>query len=184
MKGKNASTSFLPKGKKGRQVINKIAYIPDTEKKYLTEDQAKYIYKMVEQNKSANVPTMKQEIEDDKMIRNTQEEEESEINPYQLAILNRKSKEDAQIEQMINWSILSDRITYEDVSFCLATPCLTIRPLDDKKDKRLYNNLKNDEVDLTPDIIFDEDRIRNTYLDKYDDIQAEISQVNRKDRYD
>ena len=69
---------------------------------------------------------MKQEIEDNKMIRNTQEEEESEINPYQLAVLNKKFKEDAKIEQMINWSILSDRITYVDGSFCLATPSLTL----------------------------------------------------------
>ena len=79
---------------------------------------------------------------------------------------------------MINWSILSDTITYVDGRFCSATPNLTIRPLDDKKHKRLFNNLKTDEVDLTPDIIFEEDRIRNTYLDKYDGIQAETSQVN------
>ena len=114
----------------------------------LTEDQAKYIYKMVEQNKSVKVHTMKQEIEDDKMVRNTQEEEESEINPYQLAILNRKFKEDAKIEQMINWSILSNRITYVDGSFCSATPSLTIRLLDGKKQKRLYSNLKTDESTL------------------------------------
>ena len=65
---------------------------------------------MVEQNKSVNIHTMKQEIEDDKMSRKTQEEEESEVNPYQLAILNKKPREDAKIEQMINWSIFSNRI--------------------------------------------------------------------------
>ena len=37
------------------------------------------------------------------------------------------------------------------------------------------------KVHLTPDIIFDENRIRNTYLDRYDGIQAEISQVNSFD---
>ena len=78
---------------------------------------------------------------------------------------------------MINWSVVSDRIMYVVGSFCSATPSLTIRPLDDKKHKRLYNNLKSNEVDLTPDIIFDENRMRNTYLDKYGGIQAEISQV-------
>ena len=41
--------------------------------------------------------------------------------------------------------------------------------------------MKTDEVHLTPDIIFDEDRIRNTYLDRYDGIQPEISQVNSFD---
>ena len=34
---------------------------------------------------------------------------------------------------------------------------------------------------MIPDIIFDEDRIRDTYLDKYDGIQAEISQVTKFD---
>ena len=57
---------------------------------------------------------------------------------------------------------------------------MTIRPLDDKRHKRLYNSLKTDET-LIPDIIFDEDRIRDTYFDKYDGIQAEISQVTKFD---
>ena len=166
----------MPKEKKGGQVRDKIAYVPDREKKCLIEDQARYIYKMVEQNKPVNVHTMKEEIEDNKMNRKTQEEEEGEKNPYQLAILNKKSRDDAKIEQMINWSIFSDRITYVDGSFCSMTPNLTIRTLDDKKHKRLYNGLKTDD-DLVSDIIFDEYRIRTTYLDKYDGIQAEISQV-------
>ena len=88
----------MPKEKKGEQVRNKIAYIPDMQRKCLTEDQAKHIYKMVEQNKSVNVHIMKQEIEDDKMVRKTQKEE-TELNSYQLAILNKKSNEDAKIEQ-------------------------------------------------------------------------------------
>ena len=44
----------------------------------------------------------------------------------------------------------------------------------------MYNGLKADK-DLIPHIIFGEDRIRDTYLDKYDDVQAEISQVTRFD---
>ena len=50
MKGKNATTSFLPKKKKGGHELDladKIIYIPDRERKCLTEDQAKHIYKMV-----------------------------------------------------------------------------------------------------------------------------------------
>ena len=61
----------MPKEKKGGQVRNKITYIPDREKKCLTEDKARYIYEMVEQNKLVNIHTMKQEIEDDKMSRKT-----------------------------------------------------------------------------------------------------------------
>ena len=46
MKGKNATTTFLPKPKKGGQVRfdYKITYIPD-KGKCLTEDQARHIYK-------------------------------------------------------------------------------------------------------------------------------------------
>ena len=59
-------------------------------------------------------------------------------------------------------------------------PSLTIRPLEDKKHKRLYSNLKADE-ELIPNIMFDEDRIKDTYLDRYDGVQAEILQVTSFD---
>ena len=36
------------------------------------EDQARHVYKMVETGKIINIETLKQEIEDDKMTRNTQ----------------------------------------------------------------------------------------------------------------
>ena len=49
-----------------------------------------------------------------------------------------------------------------------------------KRHKILYNSLKTDET-LIPNMIFDEDRIRDTYLDKYDGIQAEISQMTKFD---
>ena len=62
-----------------------------------------------------------------------------------MPILNKKSKDDTKTEQMIDWSILSDRIKDVDRSFCLSiTPSLTIRPLDGKRHKRLYNSLKTD----------------------------------------
>ena len=57
----------------------------------MTEDQVRHVYKMVETNKVINVETMKQELEDDKVTRNRLKEEEdnAEVNPYQMAILNR-----------------------------------------------------------------------------------------------
>ena len=98
-----------------------------------------------------------------------------------MAILNKKSRDDAKVEQMINWSIFSDLIKYIDGSSCSDTiPSLTVRPLDDRKHKRLYNSLKTDE-DLITDIIFEQDRIRDVYLDKYDGIHAEISQTTKFD---
>ena len=78
---------------------------------WLTEIQARHIYKMVETVKIINIETMKQEIEYDKMIRNRLKEEgNAETNPNQMAILNKISRDDIKTEQMIHWSILSDLI--------------------------------------------------------------------------
>ena len=82
---------------------------------------------------------------------------------------------------MVNWSIFSGLIKYVDGSSCSdVTPSLMVRPLDDRKHKRLYNSLKIDE-DLTADIIFEGDRIRDGYFDKYDGIYAGISQATKFD---
>ena len=134
-------------------------------------------------DKPVNIETMKQEIEDNRMTRNRlkEEEDENESNLYQMAILKKKSRDDTKIEQMINWSIFSDLIKYVDGSSCSnVAPSLIIKPLDDRKHKRLYNSLKIDE-DLIPDIIFEEERIRDAYLDKYHGVQAEILQATRFD---
>ena len=157
-------------------------YIPDKEK-CLIEDQARHVYKMVEMDTIISIETMKQEIEDDKMTRNrlTEEGEHIEANPYQMAILDRVSREDIKTEQMIQWSILSDLITYIDGSLCSdMIPSLTVKPLDYQQHKRLYHSLKTDK-DVTTDVIFEGDKVRDDYFDKYDGIYAEILQATRFD---
>ena len=126
----------MPQTKKGRQVrfSNKITYIPDREKKCLTEE-ARHIYKMVETDKIINIETVKQEIEDNKVTRNRLEEEEenTEANPYQMAILDNVSREDIKKEQLIHWSILSNSIKYIDRSSYFpvgSETSLTVKPLD------------------------------------------------------
>ena len=132
-------------------------------------------------NRPVNIHATNQDIRDDSNIRvkSKEEENDNDSNPYQMAILNKRPKEDAKAEQMIKWSIFSDKIKYIN-SYVSMNPSLTIRPLEYRKHKRLYSNLKTDE-DLIPDMIFDEDRIRNTYLDRYDGVQAEISPVTSFD---
>ena len=108
-------------------------------------------------DKIINTETMKQEIEDNKVTRNRLKEEEydTESNPYQMATLNKTFRNDIRTEHMINWSILSDVIKYTDGSSCSdMIPSLTVKPLDYKQHKRLYNNLKTDK-DLTSDVIFE-----------------------------
>ena len=50
---------------------------------------------------------------------------------------------------------------------------LTVKPLDYRQYKRLYNSLKTDK-DLTVDIAFEGDRLQEEYFDKYDGIYTEI----------
>ena len=59
-----------------------------------------------------NVNTIKQEIEDDKLIRDRNSSEEDEINPYQNVVLNNVYREDAKTAQVEHWSILSDVVKY------------------------------------------------------------------------
>ena len=52
MKGKNGTTSFLPKRKKGGKVrfSKEVTYIPNRDKMCLTKDEATQIYEDVEKN--------------------------------------------------------------------------------------------------------------------------------------
>ena len=80
---------------------NKITYIPDKEK-CLTEDEARHVYKMVETNKIINIEIKIQELED-KVTRNRlkEEEDDTESNPYQMAILNKVPSDSIKTEQII-----------------------------------------------------------------------------------
>ena len=56
------------------------------------------------------------------------------MNPYQKVISNEGPKDENKIEQMINWSIFSDKIKY--IYSCMnITPSLTTKPLEEKKHK-------------------------------------------------
>ena len=79
---------------------------------------------------------------------------------------------------MINWSIFSDKIRYIDPMNMM--PRLTIRPLEEKKHRKLFSTLEVKENQI-PDIIFDEDILKEMYFDKYDGIQSQISQETRFD---
>ena len=137
MKGKNGTTSFLPKRQKGGKVrfSEKVTYIPNTEKMCLTRDQATQIYGEVEKNEPINIQVISQGIENDKKVRKEQiKEEDVDMieNPYQQAITNVNIRDENKIEQMINWSIFSDKLRYVDSSMN-ETPKLTIRSLEENK---------------------------------------------------
>ena len=55
-----------------------------------------------------------------------------------------------------------------------------VRPLEEKKQRKLFSTLKVEE-DQIPDIIFDENKVKETYFDRYEGVQSEISQEARFD---
>ena len=60
------------------------------------------------------------------------------------------------------------------------TPKLTIRPLEEKKHRRLFNTLEIQEGQML-EMIFEENKVKEAYFDRYEGIQSEISQVTRFD---
>ena len=57
-----------------------------------------------------------------------------------------------------------------------VTPRLTIRPLEEKNHRRLFSTLEIKE-DQIPDMIFEENKVKEAYFDRYEGVQSEISQV-------
>ena len=89
-------------------------------------------------------------------------------NPYQKAITNINIKDKNKVDQMINWSIFSDKLRYVDSSIN-ETQKLTIRPLEENKHRQLFNVLEIQENQI-PQMIFEENKVKETYFDKYEGI--------------
>ena len=87
MRGKNGTTSFLPKKKKGGKVrfCEEVTYIPNREKVHLTKDQATQIYEEIEKNEPINIQIASQCTKDECKIRKRQVKKEDidmNVNPY------------------------------------------------------------------------------------------------------
>ena len=159
-----------------------VTYIPNKERTCLTKDQATQIYEEVEKNEPINIQIVSQGTENKKKVEKGQvKEEDIDMieNPYQKAITNINIKDKNKIEQMINWSIFSEKIRYVDSSMN-ETPKLTIRPLEENKHRQLFNALEI-QKDQILEMIFEENKVKETYFDKYEGIHSEISQVTRFD---
>ena len=136
MKDKNGTTSFLPERRKGGKVrfSEEITYIPNKERMCLTKDQATQIDEKVEKNEPINIQIISQGTENKKKLRQEQIKEDIDRieNHYQKAITDINIKDESKVDQMINWSIFSDKLRYVDSSMN-ETPKLTIRPLEENK---------------------------------------------------
>ena len=74
--------------------------------------------------RKSHISPIEKEHEDTDMIEN----------PYQKAITKINIKDENKVDQMINWSIFSDKLRYVDSSIN-ETSKLTIRPLKESKQR-------------------------------------------------
>ena len=138
MRGKKVPPHFTKREKGGKvRFCEEVTYIPNREKMCLTRDQATQIYEEVEKNEPINIQVISQDIENERKVRKGQVKEKDVVtieNTYRKTIMNVNVKDENKVEQMINWSIFSDKIRYVDSSMN-ETPKLTIKPLEEKKHK-------------------------------------------------
>ena len=138
----------------------------------LSEKQANYVYKKVEEGKVINVNTLKKELEQDL--------DREDDNPYKKVVLNQAYRDEDKTPQVENWSIFTDKIKciHQDE----RTPHrLDLHPLDYQLHKGLYCKLKGEEGNSI-DIDFGHpDTLKTKYLDLYEDVYAEMVYTHRFD---
>ena len=160
-----------------------VRYSKDKETTCLTAEKVRHIYKKVESDSMANVNTIKQEIEDDKLTRDRNSLEEDKIDPYQNVVLNKVYKEDAKTAQMEQWSILSDVVKYIQHDKGPKTlHDLNVKALDYRNHKKLYDRLKGEERQIL-DIDFGNSQytLKRKYVDMYKGGHAEVLHLAKFD---
>ena len=139
---------------------------------YLTEDQAKFIYKKVNTRGDINTETIKHEMEQEKL--------EKVENAYQKAILSEVSKKEKVSTQKGDWSILSDHVKYvrhDDESETFHN--LHINTLNYHENKDVCSELERKEM-LKADVDFsgNPEKLKPEYLDVYEGVYAKIVSTN------
>ena len=81
------------------------------DRNFLTEDQARHVYRKVESGNVINIDTLKQEIDQDEEL-NRLDDTSRYINPYRELIDNNAEKVETVLLQMEQWSILRNVISY------------------------------------------------------------------------
>ena len=125
----------------------------------LSEKQANYVYKKVEEGEIINVNTMKHELEQDL--------DREDDNPYKKVILNKVYRDEDKTLQMEIWSIFTDKIKYEHHDE--ETQCrLDLKTLNYQLHKELECKLKGEEGDsLDIDFGVNPETLKTNYLDLY-----------------
>ena len=171
MKGRNGSTSFLPLKQKGGLQRN----IPFEQ--CLTKEQMKQIYDKVETGEEVKIRKLAHQniydsLKQQMFINNNQ---------YENALLSdrNRSRSSAQMEQ---WLILSDNIVYVRSKDSDIMNGIDIKSVDYREHKRIYRKMEKEGGERI-DIDFGEspEVMKNSYMDVYDNIYAEVVMTSRFD---
>ena len=109
--------------------------------KSLIEDQMRHIYEKADLEGVANVDTIKQEIEQEKLSGGNIDDE---VNPYYETITNKVEKENVSTSHMEHWSILSNVVNY--VQYDRNSKKfheLVVKALDQENHREMYEKLQD-----------------------------------------
>ena len=128
------------------------------------------------------VYTIKQELEAYKLDDNNNLEEEDEINPYHEIIANKVEKDNKDILQMEQWSILSNIVNYVQYDRHPRNFYdLGIKTVDQRSNKKIYSKGKERQI---IEVDFDDtpETLRGDYLEMYKGNQLEVISTTRFDK--
>ena len=151
------------------------------ENKYLTEDQARHIYKKVESGNIIDINTLKQGIEQDQEL-NRLDDTSGDINPYRELIVNNAEEVETFLSQMEQWSILSNMVN--DIQYDRHPKnfySLNIRAVNKEKYKRKSNIECEEGQMLELEFRNTPEKLMGKYLEVYEGIQSEILSITRFD---
>ena len=173
MNGRDDATTFLPLDSRigGQSRDNH-----PTVGQYLARDQTKYVYKKVEMGEMINVDTIQQEIEQEKQL-NRMEDGNGEINPYREFIVNNAEKIEPPLNQMEQWSILSNVLNcIQHSKFNSMNHSLSVKPVNRYKIKPdVGKEFRKVDFGTIPQ------NLQEEYLDMYEGIQSDIVSSSRFD---
>ena len=108
IKVRNESTTFLPLSPKigGQESNNKCK-----DKQYLTEEQAKHVYKKIGSGGIINADTVHLDIEQEGQL-NRIDDTSGDKNPYKEVVVNNAENIEPLLTQMEQWYILSNTLNY------------------------------------------------------------------------
>ena len=146
---------------------------------YLTEEQARHVYKKIESGGVINADTLCQEIEQEREL-NRIDDTSRETNPYKEMIVNNAKKIEPLMIHMEQWSILSNKLNYIQYDRYLKNfHSLGISAVNKC---RKYLCTKEEERDIL-ELDFGQmlDILKEEYLDVNEGIQSEIFSTTRFD---